>query len=328
MTRTRSRSRNCEPERQEYAAADAAYDKAKAASDHCRGEWEHWLSEYNEAKQALDNRLGRPDRLLGYPEGPDGDQAYADDLAHWEAQEEAAERAEDTIDAQALAEAEAAMNEANAALDAARERLEAAQVALRDCQGSAPPAPAEPEAPPAAPASPGDVTPPGIVIPTPEPPETGCEEGSLDVRSEEGMEGEEFTVIAGDVMFNVDPGVAAWNRFRGGRNPVTPAALLALTETEILELFPSVSEERRVTVSWSIPVRVVSLECARIWRCTGGRWVKTDPLQKNEIATDSVETGRESVTDVAEVRRAFKEVKERVAQLQQALADATAWQCD
>ena len=42
----------------------------------------------------------------------------------------------DTIDAQALAEAEAAMNEANAALDAARERLEAARVALRDCQGS------------------------------------------------------------------------------------------------------------------------------------------------------------------------------------------------
>lgn len=314
---TRAKKKDCEPERQAYAAADAAYDKAKKASDYWQGEYEHFRSEYNTYKGQTENRLPEPNRGLGYPEGPDGDKAYADDLEHWQAQEEAAEIAEHNLDGarQAMEEAKAERDEADAALDAARDALERARLALRECEGSAPPAKGDAETPSG---------PPGVSTPPPVPPKAECVEGATKTEVESR---EKFQVLGGDVHINVP--TSPWQG-ASNRGKIDGAELSELDQDALEDLFADLDNRTQaVPIGATIPTRTLTIKCIRTLVCSGGRWVETDEINRVEESSDGPDIRfREKSKDKKLAARMVAKVQAKVAELNANEASASEFGCD
>ncbi len=314
---TRARSKDCEPERRAYAAADAAYEKAKRASDYWQGEYEHFRTEYNQYKGQTENRLPEPDRELGYPEGPDGDRAYADDLEHWRAQEEAAEIAEHNLEGarQAMEEAEANRDEADAALEAARDALERARIALRECEGSAPPSKGDSETPSG---------PPGTATPPPSEPAADCVEGATRTQV---VSREKFQVLGGDIRINVP--TTEWKRATNNGS-LDGAQLGDLGQGDLEDLFADLDNRvEAVPISATIPTRVLTVKCIRTSVCSGGKWVATDKVERVEESSDGPDiTFREKAKDRRLAARMVAKAQAKVAELEANHSSASDFACD
>ena len=311
-------AKDCEPERQAYAAADAAYDQAKKVSDYWQGEYEHFRGEYNKYKAQTENRLKEPNRRLGYPEGPDGDKAYADDLAHWQGQEEAAEIAEDNLEGarQAMEEAKASRDESDAALDAARDALEQARLALMNCKGSAPPSKGDDGETPSGP--------PGVATPPPVPPTSECVEGTTKVKVESR---EKFQVLGGDVRINVP--TSAWHKASKGGS-IAAEDLAGFDEGNLQDLFEDLDFRTEVVpIGATIPTRILTVKCIRIVVCSGGTWVETEQTNRVEESADGPNINfRDKVKDKKLAARMVAKVQAKAAELEANEARAQEVSCD
>ena len=309
--------KDCEPERKAYAAADAAYDKAKKVKDYWQGEYDHFQSEYSEYKSQTENRTREPNRQSGYPKGPDGDETYADDLARWQAQEEAAEIAEHNLDGarEAMEDAKANLDEADAALDAARDALEQARLALRECEGSAPAAEDDAETPSG---------PPAVATPPPEPPKADCVEGATKPSVESR---EQFRVLGGEVRIDVP--TSAWKGFTD-RGNIGADELADLDQDALEDLFADLDNRTEPeTITATIPTRTITVKCVRTLVCKGGQWVKTEQIDRVEESSDAPDiTFREKSKDKKLTARMVAKVQAKVAELQSNKASAEAFGCD
>jgi len=319
-TRTRAK-RDCEPERQAYAAADAAYDPAKRASDYYRGEYEHYRSEYRSYELQLENRLPEPDRLLGFPEGAEGDAAYAEAVADWQRQEADAERAAHNLEGarQATEAARAESEQADAALDAAREALEAARIALMNCQGSAPAGPGDDEVTTGT-GLPGTLSPPS----EPADPQPSCQEGTTKVVVESQAQ---FQILGGPVQIDVP--TSAWTGASNG-GAITAANLADLDQSDLEELFADLDNRvAAVITSATIPTKILTVKCIRIHVCSGGRWVETEQTNRvEETAAGPNISIRERSKDKKLTARMVAKAQAKVAELQANESEAGSYSCD
>lgn len=298
--RSRARNKNCEPERQAYAAAKAAYDKAKNAKDYWGAEYEAAQREYNERRIKLDNRLREPDRVRGYPEGPNGDKAYADDLSHWQAQEAEAATIEKNLAGfkQALDEAKAERDKADAAERAAWDVENQARMALDACTGSTTTAPDSGETPSG---TPTPIPPPGPSV-IDEPDETDKSEckpdGATEIRSEPGLPSSQFTILSGSISLPATGPLASWNNAFGGPNGTLGAEdVLRLSDSDVESALSDYEKidnmaTTKFGVTAKIPTSTYKVSCGRVWRCQGGKWVKTSETARmaDELIAEEVET--------------------------------------
>lgn len=326
--RRQTRTRDCVPEEQAYAAAAAAYEKAKKASDYYIGEFNHYNSEYNDYNRALQNRLGEPDRVRGYPEGADGDKAYTAAKADWDAQEARAERAEHNVNGarEVMEGAKRDMDEAIKAQDTAADLLEQAREALRACKGSAPESPAG-ETPPSSPSSPGGETPtsPGTIDGgTADRTEPECLEGTTKVKIESQQS---FEIMEGDVEIHLNK-TKLNSAYPGGL--IGPDVLKSLSEGDLQDLFSQLEENvEKETMRWAINTTMLTVKCIRIVVCQGGRWVETDQTNRVEerAAGSSYHDATKTQSKVL-AQRFMASAKLKITELQANEAAAAAFTCD
>ena len=326
--RRRSGTKDCKPEEQAYAAAAAAYEKAKTVSDYYIGEFNHYNGEYNDYRNALQYRLDAPDRRRGYPEGPDGDKAYTDAKADWDAREAKARRAEDNIDGarENMEDARRSMDEAIKAQDTAAELLKQAREALRACKGSAPEMPGETETPPSAPTSPGGEAPtsPGTVTDTPDTPESECLEGTTKVKIERQKS---FEILDGDVRIQLNK-TKLNDAYPGGL--IDPGVLKAQSDGELRDLFSQLEENvKPENMRWVISTTILTVKCIRIVICQGGKWVETDQTNRVE-ETAKGPSYQKAIRTQSKVlaQRLMAGAQSKITELQANEAAAAGFTCD
>ena len=294
-TRTRARGRDCEPERQAYAAASSAYDRARHTQDFWQEEHAAISAGYSAARQKAENPLPKPDRELGYPPGEAGDAAFEDDLEHWIQAEIAAETYRENLDEweDALNEAKAKLDDADAAVETARDAMERARIALRECEksGSAGGS-GEPGSTPG-----GTGSQPGSSQPARE-----CDpDGVTKIEAEAGLPHADFVVPNGNAVLRSQR-MASWNRVMGGQAGLAPAALMGITDEQIdaaLADFDSASSVQKVDPV--IRTKTIRVTCGRVFECRGGQWVKTDRTARLSVRTieqdvETISTGTQSPT--------------------------------
>jgi hypothetical protein len=324
VTRPRGR-KNCDPEREAYAAADAAYDTAKKVMEYYRGEYEYFLSEYNNYRRQLENRLPEPDRRNGFPEGSAGDQAYAEAKADWDQQEAQAEIAQANIDGarEAMDVARAESEEADAAFEKAAETLRAARVALMNCQGSAPAA--KDGGSSAGGGDTGSGSPGGSVpLPPKEVPKPDCLEGTTKIKIESQAE---FLVLGGPVQIDVP--TADWAKASNG-GAIDATDLAELDESDLKELFADLDRRSpAVVTAVTVPTTVLTIKCIRIVICQGGKWFETEQTNRVEERTDGAPfTIRERSKDKKLTARMVAKAQAKVVELQANEARAASFSCD
>ncbi len=328
VIRRRSGTKDCKPEQQAYAAAAAAYDKAKKASDYYVGEFNHFNGEYNDHRNTLDNRLDAPDRKRGYPEGPDGDKAYADAKADWDAQEAKAGQSQDNVDGarQLMEDAKRAMDEAIKAQDTAADILERAREALRACQGSAPEAPGGETPTPPSPSSPGGETPtsPGIITDPPDTTQPDCLEGTTKVKIESQKS---FEILDGEAKIQLNK-TKLNNAYPGGL--IDPGVLKAMDEDELQDLFSQLEENiQEETMRWVINTSILTVKCIRIVICQNGTWVETDQTNRVEERAKGPTHQKATKTQSKVLAQRFMtQAQAKIAELQANEVAASAFTCD
>lgn len=312
--RSRTRGRDCEPERQAYAAARAAHDQAMKARD-------YWLEEsqaadlsYGEQKRLADNPFDEPNRELGYPPGDEGDRAYQSDLEHWQQTEVVAAEARENLDGfrRASEDAAARLAEADAAVEKAGETLEQARIALRECEKSG--------------GAPGGTAPPPPTDGGDSKQRPGCDEnhpeGSTKIEPEDGLPTAQFTVVGGPITLPATGPIASWNRTFGGAGGGLKGTDLVGLSQEAIDAALSDAElidnqmTTRFEVKAMIPTATYKARCGRVWRCEGGTWLKTNQTARlpDEKIADDVETisGHDAPSMEAQVKRNVQQAQERV----------------
>lgn len=260
-TRSRTRVRDCQPEIEAWEAAVAAHAEAKRTFDYWQGEWEHWSGLRAETEHLTTDPLGEPNRELGYPDTPDGQAAYERDLADWQERQAAkVERAEELeLYREKAAVAETNLAEAKAALDTASDLVWQAQIALQNCQGSAPPLP------------------PGVQSPPPPPPKgqpQGCTKGAIRWIEDKSVAPVQF-LLADEVSIRVP--TAPWSAF-APNGKADPKELYAMTEAAALDLLRDLDQRDppRVRPDVSILLVRVTVTCEKQQECdASGAWIDT-----------------------------------------------------
>lgn len=323
VTRPRGR-KNCDPERQAYAAAESAYDTAKKVMEYYRKEYEYFLSEFNKYQRQLENRLLAPDRVRGFPEGPDGDQAYAESKADWDQQEAEARVAEDNIDGahEGMTVAKAESEEADAAFEKAAETLRAARTALMDCQGSAPAAKGDERG--GGGSDVGGGSPSGSTPPPKKTPEPDCLEGTTKIKIESQAQ---FPVLGGPVQIDVP--TTDWARASDG-GAMDATDLADLDQSDLEDLFADLDRRSpAVVTSVTVPTKILTIKCIRIVICQGGKWVETEQTSRVEELTEGPPfTIRERSKDKKLTARMVAKAQARVVALQASEAEAAGFDCD
>jgi len=328
VIRRRSGTKDCKPEQQAYDAAASAYATAKKVSDYYVGQFDLFNGQYNDHRNTLDNRLGAPDRKRGYPEGPDGDKAYADAKADWDTQEAKAERSQDNLDGtrQLMEEAKREMDEAIKAQQIAADVLERAREALQACQGSAPETPGDTETPPPSPASPGGETPtsPGIITDPPDTTQPDCLEGTTKVKIESQKS---FEILEGEVQILLNK-TKLNDTYPGGL--IDPDQLKAMDEAELQDLFSQLEENiKEETMRWVINTTILSVKCIRIVICQNGAWVETDQTNRVEERAKGPTYQKATKTQSKVLaQRLMESAQAKIKELQASETAAGAFTCD
>ncbi len=328
VARRRSRTKDCKPEEAAYAAAVAAYEKAKKAAEYYTGEFNHYNGEYNDYRNLLENRLDAPDRVRAFPEGPDGDKAYADSKARWDAREAKAERAEDNLDGarQNMESAKSDMDNAVKALQAAADLIKQTNEALRACKGSAPELPGDDtETPPTTPGAGGSgPSSPGTITDPPDTTEPECLEGTTKVRVESQKS---FEILDGEVRIQLNK-TKLNDTYPGGL--IDADELKTMGEDDLQDLFSQLEENiREENMRWVIDTTILTVKCIRIVICQGGRWVETDQTNRVEERAKGPSYQKATKTQSKVLaQRLMTEAQSKVTELQANEAAAAAFTCD
>lgn len=298
VTRARTRTKDCQPEIEAWEAAIAAHDEAKRTRDHWQGERDHWFGLMSDTESRAREGSGEPDAELT--------QMAVE-------YREKFETARDNLD------------ESHDALNNTADLVWQAQIALQNCQGSAPPLPDDGSPP----------SEPGSTLPPPPPPPQGAKgcspNGTTKVEPEKGLPSAEFVVPNGNVILRGHR-MASWNKAMGGGGGLAPNAVAALTDAQIeAALADFDSQTDRTVVDPQIPTRTVLASCGRVWKCQGGQWVKTNQTARlpDKVLSQDVEeitTGAKSPSK-DQIKENVKAAKSRVSELVSNQADLTGFGC-
>jgi len=275
--RSRTRTKDCKPEQEAWEAAIEAFEEAKRTREYWQGERDHWNRLYGEQRSAIDNRLDEPNRELGFPNTPEGQASYERALDDWQDREAAAREAMEVVDAfrEKAETAERNLGESQAAVDTAADLVWQAQIALQNCQGSAPPLPADIGQQPG-----GGGTP---TPPQPPDQDTKCAQGTTR-RVETGTH--TFTVAT---AVNLRLPTSAWSAF-APNGVANPKALYEMSESDAYELLRDLEQrdDQLIRPDVSITLKTITVTCFRVEECTAsGNWVDTGDTEAAERVTDA-----------------------------------------
>lgn len=334
--------KDCEPERREFAAAEAAKDAAFAAGEQADAELRAAKEKWGELEAKTRNPLGEKPVHEVDPDASAAEQdrqraVHEHYVGQWQEYEDQANDAKTKVDA-----AKAEMDEARANSDEkwqdfqrSRQRLEAARVALDNCDGSAPaadddePGGGETGGGDAGGDSPGTYTPPPATEPESEEPD-GCTEGHE--KYGDIIETHHFRILAGDVTLDVPTSASK----RAG-NVMSPEQFEDLDSSAVEEAAAGLDERvNKATIKVVIPTKIRTIECRQILVCSDNEWVegRIETIMTEEAGDPIVVLpvgaagGRVQSRDVRHVGPMVDEAQKEIEALREIEEEANDFSCD